>query len=817
MSHEVRWLGYWSCIGFTLATAASYAQEATTKPNAAMLEEVVVTAQKVQESAQIVPSTINALSSGDLAKAVVLNVEDLQSAVTGLVVFPNSKGGAPDFSIRVARTQGQQYGGISTYLGDVPMLSSISALNAFYDVASVSVLKGPQGTLFGTNATGGAIIFLPNAPTDQFGGYAEIGGGNFSREFGELMVNVPIADSLQVRVAGQFVRHGGFVTNLTPTDGDNQLSNDHHESVRFTARFAPNDRIVNDLSYDYYNENDMPRQAVPVAFSNPFLSGPVTNGTGCGILCGPFGLTPTGAGVALYNYRTVSLADNGATPNSNTPLWNKARIWGVADVLGFTISDTISFKNVLAYRHENLDTYEDNDGTSLALVNGHTIQTNSQISEEPSIHLTLDGSRLRLVGGAFFSKRDLENSDIYNLAFLIDPSFIAFLPAPGAGLFSFPQVTTNDFQRDTKSYAIYSQASYDLTDDLVGIFGLRYTWDHGNYSNSLRGGTGNGNTALGLGPAFLDGPGTPAVGPCRDVAQAPYPNSNLATCTGSNAHKWQAPSFNVTLQGKISPTTMAYFTARGSYQSGGFNNEVANPSLQTFNPEKAVDFEVGYKSDWTLAGQPIRTNADAFYGTYHDMQRVQNGSYTSGGQFIATLNAGSASYYGVDLELSYFPIDSLELGLSYTWIDAQYDNFVIPAIPGGAGAFANSQNLSDSPISLTPRNTVTAQATYHWPVDSKVGKIATTVSGYGRSSVTFSDVPTPGFTRYDVGPGFTILNLSQEWRGIFGSHADLVIWGRNLADRQYAINSSNQMLTFGYANYTYGDPRTFGANVRYTF
>lgn len=791
------------------------AQQQVASPS--LLQEVTVIARKVEESAQSVPITVTALSAADLGKSVVLNVQDLETRVTGLVVTPNTKGGSPNFSIRVAKTSGAEGGGITTYIDDVPMLSPQSIFYSLYDLSSVQTFKGPQGTLFGTNATGGAIIFRPNRPTKEFEASVDVGYGNYSRADFQGMVNIPVSDAFQFRLAGEIVRRDGYVKNLTPVNGNDELSDDRHESARLSARFSPTGGFTNDLVLDYFNENDQPRQAVPVFFSNPFLTAPVTNTFGCGILCGPFGLGATGAGIRLYNDHTVSLSANGATPNAITPTFNKARIWGAADTAAFDFSDQLSFKNVIAYRHEELNTFEDNDGTSLALVNGRTLQHNSQWTEEPSIRFTSTGGKFRLVSGLFLSHKKLDDGDAYNLAFLLDPSFVPFLPAPGAGLFPIPQISDNHYDRKLDSYAVYSQASIDLSDTLTATLGARYNRDHGTFKNQLRGGTGNGNAALGLSSAFLNPTGNSFLGDCRAASMAGYAGANLTECFANRSATWEAPSFTFSIENRFSDKSLLYFTTRGGYQAGGFNNEISNVELQTYNPEKVVDFETGLKSDWSLAGRPIRTNVDTFFGRYKNMQRQSNGSYTNGAQFQAIFNAGTSTYYGSDVEISVFPFESLELSGAWTYLHSEYDRFVIPAVPGGAGVFANPQDLSNSTLSLSPKNTVNVQASYHWPVPSRIGALSSTLSYYYRSAVLLNDFQTPGFEQYDSQKGYGLANATQDWENIFGSRLSVNLWIRNITDKKYAVQASNQTLTFGYATYLFGDPRTYGLNLHYKF
>lgn len=231
------------------------------------LEEVVVTAQKREQSEQAVPVSITALSGDTLNRQVVLNVKDLMEHVTGLVVAPNSQGDAATFAIRSSKQDNGTTGGVAVYLDDMPLTSTYSVANANYDIASVDVLKGPQGTLFGASATGGAIVFRANKPTKNFDAWVWAQYGDYRRSQFTGMVNVPINDALQVRLAADYVdRPVGFVKNLAPNFAAGlpfDLWTDRHDSARFSVRLITGP-VTNDVVADYYSENDTPSQSVLV-------------------------------------------------------------------------------------------------------------------------------------------------------------------------------------------------------------------------------------------------------------------------------------------------------------------------------------------------------------------------------------------------------------------------------------------------------------------------------------------------------------------------------------------------------------------------
>lgn len=274
---------------------------------------------------------------------------------------------------------------------------------------------------------------------------------------------------------------------------------------------------------------------------------------------------------------------------------------------------------------------------------------------------------------------------------------------------------------------------------------------------------------------------------------------------------------------------MVYATLRGGYLVGGFNNQVALPEGQTFKPERVTDVEFGSKSDWELLGGPIRTNAAVFYGTYKNQQRVQNGTTATGTTYIAVQNAGSSTFYGFDIDVTYEPVRALVLSATWNHIIAEYTNFDASLnIPGVVATI----DLNGKQASQTPKDVLTASATLRWPVPAAIGDISSTYSYFWRAETLHHDSPTiagpvgpdghltsitDDFTAYDRLPSFGLSNFSTDWKNIFGTKVDLSVWVKNLFDKDYYIYGSNQLLQFGYATYLLGDPRMYGANLRYNF
>ena len=293
-----------------------------------------------------------------------------------------------------------------------------------------------------------------------------------------------------------------------------------------------------------------------------------------------------------------------------------------------------------------------------------------------------------------------------------------------------------------------------------------------------------------------------------------------------------SPSYTGVLEYKLAPRQMVYATVRTGCLVGGFNNQVYVPGgfAQVFAPEKVTDGEAGLKSDWTLLDRPIRTNLDVFMGKYRNQQRVQNGTTSEGTTVIAVQNAGRSSFHGADVEVDYNITHDLILSVAYQYIHAVYDQYHAPLnIPGVNNAFVDFAGYAES---QTPAHTINFSATYNLNLPANYGDVSATMSYFWRSATTGHDAPTVAgpvgpngellsittdYSQYDALPAFGLVNFSLDWNHIMGSRIDVKFWAKNLMNRVYPIYNSNQLLQYGYATYTYGNPREIGMTVRYSF
>jgi iron complex outermembrane receptor protein len=378
-----------------LAAAPGYAQQALSdsgqnSPQAheqPQLSEVVVTARRREESEQTVPVAITALSAQDLNERHITNPQDLQGQVPSLSVSPYAQ--SREVEMFVIRGQGTQYtapSAVVQYMAEVPLVpGTISSVQGspgqFLDLADVQVLRGPQGTLFGRNTTGGAILLEPARPTDQLTGDVQLQAGNYEDKEVEVVANVPVNDQLLTRFAGEFIDRAGFTRDVvTGIDYDNR----HIWSARFGVTWKPTDTIDNYLMVTGSKSETNGSGWVLDQWNIPYIAGVFAPVGGCAAVrlgAGCSVLTKLQAAQQARGVRDISLGP--FTP----PIDTKMESWVVADKFKVNVTDKLAVGNILSYSSLNALGPFDGDGSPIPWynsnlpLNGYTDQVR-QLTEE---------------------------------------------------------------------------------------------------------------------------------------------------------------------------------------------------------------------------------------------------------------------------------------------------------------------------------------------------------------------------------------------------------------------------------------------------
>jgi iron complex outermembrane receptor protein len=737
------------------------------------LEELVVTARRREEKLQSVPLSVTAFSAATLERQHIENATDLQRIVPSFSSYNTQR----DRQFLQIRGQYNATGGpaVVAYFNEVPGLSPLtnSGFSAaggggpglFYDLDSVQVLKGPQGTLFGQNTTGGAILLYPKKPTEDYSGYAQLTVGEYSDLEFEGAVNIPIvADKLLVRVSGRRAERDGFTTDIqTGKDLDNR----DYWAARVSVIFRPADDFENYLVlnsiYNHSSGTSFVLSAVKSAATGGVLASVWDRLLGAGYVenqlvrqqaVGPRKLVGEfGEGLGAFS--------EGLGPLEK--YWN----YSLNDIATWNIDEDITLKNIFGYQ-----VLKQIEHQSAAPVPGFDFilpagwNTNEEeYTEELQVQGKARSERLIWQAGAFGS----------------------FTHPIGQQVF-LNQTLTNKILATVNpislSRALYAQATYDLGDidgSLDGLkltAGYRYTWD----SKS------NGATAV-----------LPAAQRCQ-LALAVYPSCSL----GGNA-RFQAASWTVGLDYQLDPQTLIYVVGRRGYISGGINNFAPIPGTQSYSPEYLVDAEIGIKADWELLGAKVRTNLDAYRGYFKSIQS-SNSIVVPGTATVVTVaqNTGKATISGVEFESTIVPFADLEINGSYAYTYAHFNEYNVV----GCGC------IVDPVFPATPLQKFSLTGTYHVPfIAAEIGNVSV---GATWSYQTHQAVANLASHQLGVlEPAYGLLNVRADWKGIMGTAADLSFFMTNALDKTYRAGTFPLYEQLGFASDIYGEPRMWGFQLRY--
>jgi iron complex outermembrane receptor protein len=764
------------------------------------LEEIVVTARRHEERIQSVPMAITAFSSADLQKKAIVNYTDLQHDVPSFTYSPTQRSGiGSDPTIRGLP-------GVVTYFSEVPLIQGNLVGNNQAIDNSVQVLKGPQGTLFGQNTTGGAVLLEPTHPTANLEGYVQELLGSYSWNRSQVMLNVPIIeDKLLVRFVGQEEKRDGFTTVAnTPFAGrfaglDMDNRDEWYGRIGITAR--PTDDIENYMVADtaYVHTNGTALILDQLNTDPHFAPGIVNYGVNALLPKPPafFLALQKSLGVRQIAGFTEPLFLGGKQVTYNFPgPIEKAQNFDIADILKWDITDDIGVKNILGYvnsRQLTRSNFTDSPIVSQGFVSPSGWNSASvgagggsglvtQYTEELNVHGSALGGALKYQAGGFLEYRSSgpEGGQITDGV---------------AGLPSQILVSTGGGGQ-SRTQALYSQADYDLGslwEPLEGLKftgGYRYNWDWASAYEYIK----ITNIAL--------------IGPLQTCS-----GGKLPSCTQAADGHFHSPGWNLTLDYQLDPTTLLYVASTKGYRAGGFTPGAPTAADQVYQPETLVNVEVGLKSEWTLAGMPVRTNVDAYHGFYSNIQEgvvafvpictgPGGGPPCTTSNFGVTENAAEATAEGVELEGLIKPIDDLELSGNGSFNHNVFDNF----------SSATFGQLSGRSFTGFPKLKVNLGATYHLPIDEALGDVAARVEW---------SYQTHYLTNTDNGPGSApthrLLNLGLDWTNVYGQPFDLGFFMTNVTNATFVLGNFALYSQQGFVSKVYNEPRMWAFTLKYRF
>jgi iron complex outermembrane receptor protein len=763
-----------------IAVLALLSGPAAAQSAGAGLEEITVTARKMEESLQETPVSVTALTGDDLAARGIASLDEIAHHAPNVEFFSSGISG---------RSSGQAYirgigqfdyllttdPGVGIYLDGVYLARSLGNLLELVDIERVEILRGPQGTLYGKNTVGGAINVITRKPTDELEGAVEVKTGSYDRLNARGSVSGPLAPGLRGRLALSTRNADGF--GRRPLAGD-RAGEEESNAAQAVLLWEPADSFEMVLAADYTRANE--------TFSHHHTEAlnPAAPLVGLyNALAGP--LAPL-HGLALPPYDARWLTTDAFVDNSTDGNFNDQEIWGVSATMTWEVGG-VTVKSITGYREMDVVFGTDPDGSPARIVDETDFNTQEQVSQELQLSGSSFDGRLDWVVGAYYLSEDA-SADMTVRAYEglfqalerlpaalipLGPGVVcpAPLPAPCAGGPGNPvnigldvgRFTTLD--QDTESFSIYGQGSFAITDRLSLTYGLRYTDEEKDFAYSL--------TQLQS--------GNPQV-PLSEVGDS-----------------WSDVSHRAGLDYHWTADFMTYFSAARGFKSGGFNGRgrTAN-EIQSYDPETVWSYEAGWKSEWF--DRRLRLNGAVFYNDYSDMQFTLSTSDPSGAQVIIVGNAAAADITGFELEALASPVEQLELSASVGYLDAEYSK-----VDPGTGI------TEDHKLIATPEWTATVGAEYTIPLGAP-GLLRLRADYSYRSKTWFDVVNTAAVAQ----EGYGLLNLRATLESTDG-HWTLSGGVTNVTDEAYKAMGVGVLDSLGFASAVYGRPREWFLQAGYRY
>jgi outer membrane receptor protein involved in Fe transport len=775
-----------------------------------VLEEVLVVAQKRPQNLQLVPVSVAAISAEDLQVSGIKDVFDLASIAPGLEARQGGSANNTRFRIRSIGTSARNFGlesAVGLYVDGVYRARQGSMVNNLVDMASIEVLRGPQGTLFGRNTLAGAVLMNTVAPGhDGHNGFLEVTAGNYDllNLTGAVSVSA-LEDTLAFRASAFSSQREGYVDDLHL--GDRSIYDRDRWGVRLQALYTPSLELSVRVIADY-SEIDETCCAALVVQDNlrPVALPPGTTPyAGTDEVLRSLGGTVF-TGNQFYQYRTAlsflpqtENQDGGLTLNLEWLLGN------------FTLT------SITGYRIYDLDDASDADYTDL-----DALRLQAQAEQEAwtqELRISMEGERTTYVAGLYYFKQHLHNLSTTEVGAdnnaitshgsvwfagsnnQFPLSAVPSFPLPALPLFPPNSGARNSMRQQHEAYAVFGQADYYLTPALTMTAGLRYTREEKEM---------DGVFTEGSAPDFNDGVTAPPFILSRYPSLAPQ---DPVAESLSDDHV----TGNLKLSWFFSDDAMSYLSYATGYKSGGTNTDRIAPEYDyVFDDETSEAFEIGVKADFPAQG--LRVNL-ALHKT--DISDLQINTFGPSG--FALQNAAQVDTWGGELELTWHPVDSLTLMAAYAatdgeivkwetdtcWVAARFHTGRPDPGDPTQGQATTVCDRSGDDLAFNP-DFLLLSAKQSFNLDTGIdGFLLLEYNRVGETDISSQDP-------FLIVPAYELVNVR------IGLHlarydTDITFWGRNVLDEEYRMVGFDPVEADGRVVATPREPATWGITLRKHF
>lgn len=741
------------------------------------LEEVVVTAQRVEHNLQSTPVAVTAITSDFLDRFDLRNLTSLQNAAPNLVFNPGGGGSSSQVNAFIRGVGEFDFllttdPAVGLYMDGIYMARTFGATLELADVERVEVLRGPQGTLFGKNNIGGAISVTTRKPTGSGASRAQLSVGNYSSVSADLYTDQALSETLSLGASLLYRKSDGWQVRPGRDGGqENKLGG------RATLAWKPSDAFDSTLSLEFISQDQTSNANVMIAFVpgadffSPLFNGFVAQPNTC----------------CTVNSLKHSAAEG---PLNRDNLHGTAFTW----TNSWQLTDAVQLKSITGLRQTHADFGRDGDNGAFNYNGDMHNEHHNQFSQE--IQASGKTDRFNWVGGVYyFKERTRDQTQLVTASGLYD-ALNALGPTHPSGLwFARYALDFNldfDNRQTTEDYAAYINGDLKFTDRLSLEAGVRYTKEKKAFSQYALRRESHSSLFLPTNPftGLLDeSTVTPPSDKCSDV----YDQGTRYDCSAS----WSDVSPRLGLTYQWSDDVFGYVSASRGFRSGGFDGRPTQLSgVNDFKPEHLKSYEVGLKT--LLADHRVRLNTAAFYNQYDDKQVL-----LIFGTTVVTQNAAKASVYGFETDLDAAVTEHFMLRGSLGYTHGKYNRWFDPNAVGGPADYSKRK------LRNAPEWTANLAGVYDLPVrDGAVVRLLGNLSYVADmylDSENSAVLHAGARTLVDAG----IFYVGRDERFEVGVQA------KNLTDAQELVGGVNLLSFFGYAEGYYNAPRRFFLTVKY--
>ncbi|CAN7624026.1 TonB-dependent receptor [Phenylobacterium sp. LjRoot225] len=789
------------------------------------LDEIVVTARRIDERLQDVPISITVFNQEQLNSRNVLSGADLATYTPSLSANGRFGNNNTTFAIRGFTQELRTTASVAVYFADVVAprggnggqpAGDGAGPGAFFDLQNVQVLKGPQGTLFGRNTTGGAVLLVPQKPTHEFEGYLEGSYGNYDMQRLQGVVNLPLGETARLRLGFDRQTRDGYVKNISGI-GPSRFGDLEYTALRasFVAELTPD--LENYTIGTYARSQDHAPIGKLTAYATTPANGPVL--ADCSNAAFPFGL--------LACQQMGRQADAGFFTVQNARTNPKARTeqWQLINTTTWHASDALTVKNIISYSQLKSLVRGDTFGATFVIptsfgpipntgalagsivgfaqsnnIPGRNGSEQDTFTEELQVQGRTSGDQLTWQAGAYYEESNPLTGSGAQSPILLSCTDIASFQCTDvmAQLLRRPSVGSLTYAIGEVSFhnlGLYGQATYKLTDTLKLTGGLRYTWDRTTA-------TAEQVTYRFFTPNVLTGVCTLAT---NIAATSP------AQCSSTSKQKSDAPTWVVGLDYNPMQDVLLYGKYSRGYRQGAVNF-FAPAQFQTFGPEKVDTYEVGAKASFhgAVSGS---FNVAAFYNDFTNQQLAVGllSSTNAAPPTQAIINGGKSRIYGFETDGMLRLPRGFSVDGSYAYLNTKLQSLTPVAIPPGSSydtfQFAATPG---SPLPFTPKHKASVTGTYRLPLSDEIGQVSVSATYSYASSYLVTSGP------YGTLPSVELVNLNMDWKSIAGRPIDLALFATNVTNEKYYLGVNDQR-TSGFVSQLMASPRMYGMRLRYRF